>query len=125
MTLSGVLLWAAALIFGAIGALFLFAPVRWARTVEISLPTPMSRTDLRATYGGFDFAMGVFLAICAARPEWHAPGLLAAGLALLGFALGRLLGFLAERSAQRLMVLFLAVEVIGGALCLWAYGTIS
>lgn len=121
MTLAWVLLWAWALIFGVIGLMFLFAPVRWARLVEISLPTPMSRTDLRATYGGFDLAMGVFLAISAQRPEWHGPGLLAAGLALFGFALGRLAGFLVERRADRLMVLFFVVEVIGGALCLWAY----
>jgi uncharacterized protein YjeT (DUF2065 family) len=121
VTLAAILLWAGALIFGVIGLLFLFAPVRWARLVEISVPTPMSRTDLRATYGGFDLAMGAFLAISAMRPEWHGPGLVAAGLALLGFALGRLVGFIVERRAERLMLLFFASEVIGGALCLWAY----
>jgi hypothetical protein len=124
VTLPALLLWLGALVFGVIGLLFLAAPVRWARLVEISLPTPMSRTDLRATYGGFDLALGIFLAICALNPAWHAPGLLACGLALLGFAAGRLVGFLAEGSAQRLMLIFFALELIVGAASLWAYSTV-
>ena len=125
MTLARLILWFDALLFGVIGALFLAAPVRWARVVEISVPTPMARTDLRATYGGFDLALGVFLALCAVRPEWYRPGLLVCALALFGFAAGRLLGIAVERTAHRLMLLFLAVELLNGGVALWAFRALS
>jgi hypothetical protein len=75
----------------------------------------MARTDLRATYGGFDFAIGVFLGLCVLRPEWTRPGLFALGLAAAGFAGGRLLGILIEGTATPLMVVFAAIEAGGAA----------
>ncbi len=110
MTLAKVGLLFAALVFIGIGLGFLVAPVQLASVVEISLPTPMARTDFRATYGGFDLAMGVFLALCALRPTWIRPGLLAVGLAAAGFGSGRLIGILVEGTATFLMVMFVALE---------------
>ena len=49
----------ASLVFLGIGVVFLVAPVHWATLVEIELPTSMARTDLRATYGGFDLGWSV------------------------------------------------------------------
>ena len=121
MTLARSLLWLSALVFAAIGVLFLVAPVTWARVVEISLPTAMARTDLRATYGGFDLAFGAFLAICAMNPAWFRPGLLGTGLVLLGFGLSRLLGIVLEGEGHRLMWTFLLLELAGGGLSLLAF----
>lgn len=121
MTFGRLLLWLSALVFAGIGAGFVTRPVSWARLVEIDLPTAMARTDLRATYGGFCLAFGIFLALCALRPAWLRPGLLAAGLVLLGFGLARLSGIVLERQGHRLMWLFLVLELAGGALALIAF----
>ena len=115
MTLARVLLLLGALIFVFIGVVFLAAPVEWARVVQIELPTPMARTDLRATYGGFDLGFGVFLALCAFRREWLRPGLAAAGVGLAGFGLARSFGMVAEGAASPLMV-SLAVAELSGAI---------
>jgi hypothetical protein len=60
-----------------------------AAITEISLPTAMARTDLRATYGGLDLAVGIFLWICARRDQWIRPGLVALALTAAGFGGGR------------------------------------
>lgn len=112
MTLARGALLLGALILAGIGLGFLIMPVQWAAIIEISLPTAMARTDLRATYGGFDLAFGVFLGLCALRPEWIRPGLVALGLAATGFGGGRLLGILLEGTASPLMVAFAALEVV-------------
>lgn len=121
MSFARILLWLSALVFGTIGLLFVIAPVSWARVVEISLPTAMARTDLRATYGGFDLAFGIFLAACALTPHWLRPGLLAGGLVLLGFGLSRLLGIVLEGEGHRLMWTFMLLELAGGGLSLLAF----
>lgn len=111
--------------FAGIGVGFLLKPVSWAAWLDIVVPTPLARTDLRATYGGFDLAFGVFLLLAARRPDWVAPGLVANALALGGFALGRLLGFAAEGTVSARLVPFLVIELAGVALSLHAYGKIQ
>ena len=119
MTRERTILGLGALVFISIGAMFLIAPVYWATVVDISLPTAMARTDLRATYGGFDLFFGLFLGLCTLRTDWIRPGLVALGLALAGFALGRLVGFALERTADSLMIWFCVLEAAGSALSLW------
>lgn len=121
MTLGRIVLWLLALVFGVIGLLFVIAPVSWARVVEISLPTAMARTDLRATYGGFALAFGVFLGACALNSPWLRPGLLASALVLLGFGLSRLLGIALEGEGHRLMWAFLVLELVCAGLSLYAF----
>jgi len=111
MTPAKAVLLCGAAVFLGIGIMFLAAPVHWGSVVEISLPTAMARTDFMATYGGFDFAIGVFLGICAWRSEWVRPGLLAMGLAAAGFGGGRTLGMLVEGTASPLMLIFAAIEI--------------
>jgi hypothetical protein len=108
-----------ALVFIAIGAMFLIAPAYWAAVVEIPLPTPMARTDLRATYGGFNLGFGFFLGLCTLRADWLRPGLIALGLALAGYASARLVGVIVEGHAHRLMIFFLALEAIGATIALY------
>ena len=110
------LLLLAAVVFIGIGVVFVFAPVDWARVVDIELPTPISRTDLRATYGGFDLGFGVFLAFCALRRDWIRPGLAAMAIALAGFAGGRTYGILVDGCPSMLMPSFAILEASGSIL---------
>jgi hypothetical protein len=111
MRLARAVLILAAVVFALIGLGFLIAPVAWASVVEIALPTATARTDLRATYGGFDLGVGLFFGLCARRLEWIRPGLAALGLAAAGFGGGRLLGIVAEGSASALMGGFALLEL--------------
>jgi hypothetical protein len=111
MMLARAALILAAVVFVLIGVGFLIAPVSWASVVEIALPTATARTDLRATYGGFDLGVGLFFGLCALRLEWIRPGLAALGLAAAGFGGGRLLGIVIEGSASPLMGIFVMLEL--------------
>ena len=106
------LLLASALIFVFVGAAFLLIPEQYARVLELSAPTAMARTDVRATYGGLELGIGIFLIICVIRSEWLRPGLCALGLATGGFATGRMIGILIEGTVNRLMLGFLVLEII-------------
>ena len=112
MKLARFLLFASALIFIIVGAGFLVIPRPYADVLEISLPTAMARTDVRATYGGLELGFGIFLILCVVRREWIRPGLWALALATGGFATGRLIGFLAEGTISNFMLVFLALEVV-------------
>ena len=120
MLLAHIILLATALVLSIIGIGFLWAPEAWARTIEVGASTPMARTDIRATYGGFVLAAGVCLAVPAFHLDWVKPGLFACGLIYTGFAGGRLIGIVLERQAARLMIFFLVVEVLGAALSFFA-----
>lgn len=111
----------AAVAFAVIGIGFLIAPTAWARAIEIAVSTATGRTDVRATYGGFVLAAGIFLAVCAVHTEWIRPGLVACALILAGFAAGRLVGLVMEGSLSRLMLVFLAIELVGTAAAIVAF----
>jgi Domain of unknown function (DUF4345) len=120
MSLAKIGLRVAAVALIVIGVGFLVVPVGWASIVEIVLPTAMARTDLRATYGGFDLGIGVFLWLCALRPEWTKPGVVALALGATGYGGGRLLGIFVEREAHPLMVLFVVIETATALFALYA-----
>jgi hypothetical protein len=112
-------------IFAIIGIGFLTWPVSWAAAVEVQLPTAMGRIDVRATYGGFCLAFGVWLLFAACVAPYSRAGLLCCALVLAGFAFGRALGAALEGTLPRLMAFFLAVEVAGAVVTFlgWrAYG---
>ena len=125
MAFARIVLVVMALVFATIGIGFLWAPTSWARAIDVVVTTPMGRTDVRATYGGFVLAFGVFLAVAAALPELARPGLLACGLALAGFAGGRLVGLAAEGTLSGLMITFLIVEVVGAVLSWYAFARLG
>ena len=95
MKLARMVLWFAAIGFLGFGIAFTLWPLPMARLIEIPLPTSTARIDFAATYGGFEIGFGVFLAACARRTEWLAPGLWATASALAGFAAIRLYGLIA------------------------------
>ena len=110
MALAKVLLRLGALVMAIVGIGFLAVPVEWAAIVDIRLPTATARTDLRATYGGFDLAVGVYLWLCSRREDWIRPGLTALGIVAAGFGGGRLIGMVIEGSAAPAMLGFAALE---------------
>jgi len=102
----------AALVFIVIGAGFVVFPAQLAALTDIVLPTAMARTDLRATYGGFNVGIGLFIGCCALRPAWLRPGVLGVALAAVGYGGGRLLGMVVEGTASPLMLFFLVLEIV-------------
>lgn len=121
MPITRSLLWSAAVIFVGIGIAFLFWPVPLGGMVEISLQSPTAWTDFLATYGGLQLGFGIFLVICARRPERTRVGLLAAGCALAGFAGGRIYGLATAAGAPKPIIYgYLALEVFGAAVAFWA-----
>ena len=106
------LLLSSALIFVAVGAVFLAFPQQYGQLLELSLPTAMARTDVRATYGGLELGLGVFLILCVVRREWTRAGLWALALATGGFAAGRIVGLAFERTISSVMAGFLALEIV-------------
>jgi Domain of unknown function (DUF4345) len=111
MKLARFLVFASAMIFILVGAAFLLIPSQYAHVIEISLPTAMARTDVRATYGGLELGFGIFLTLCVLRRDWIRPGLWALALATGGFATGRLVGFVAEGTISNFMLVFLVLEL--------------
>lgn len=111
MKLARSVVFASALIFIVVGAGFLLIPRQCADILEISLPTAMARTDVRATYGGLELGFGIFLILCVVRHEWMRPGLWALALTVGGFATGRLVGLIAEGTINNFMLFFLVLEL--------------
>jgi len=113
-----VLIVIAALIFTGFGVWFLIKPTALAG-IGIEVTRPSARTDIRATYGGFELGVAAFLFWCASREDWHHIGLIAATLFVAGFGAGRATGILCEGGATAFMWSLLAVEVAYTACALW------
>ena len=69
--------------FAGVGVLFLLDPTGMAARVGVTLTGATADNDVRAVYGGLQLGCCAFLALCALRPAWHAPGV-AAQLLLFG-----------------------------------------
>jgi hypothetical protein len=121
MSLPRTMLALTAVGFLGFGLAFTFRPDQMAALIEIALPSATARVDFAATYGGFELGVGAFLLYCARRPGWLEPGLLAATLALSGFAMIRLLGIAASGGQVRSAIYgALALETLGVLVNGWA-----
>ena len=76
--------------FLGFGLWLLFEPAALEK-VGIGATTKVGTVELRAFYGGMEIGLGLFLALCLARPEWRAAGLWLVLLANGGAGLARLL----------------------------------
>ena len=108
----------AAVIFAGFGVWFLIKPAALGG-IGIEVNGPSARTDIRATYGGFELGIAAFLFWCAARGDWHHVGLVAATLCVAGFGVGRGVGILLEGGATTFMWSLLAIEVAYTACAVW------
>lgn len=112
-----------ALVFGGFGAAFAFAPGTMASYVEIALPTATATVDFRATYGGLEIGIALFLLYCAADRARVRMGLVAQVATLGGLAAARAAGIAAGGPDLGLNPTLLAAELSGVALgvaALWA-----
>jgi hypothetical protein len=122
MHLPRVVLWLSAVSFAGFGTAFTLFPVRMAALVEIELPTDTARTDLVATYGGFELGVAFFLWLCTRDDARVRLGLLASGCALTGFASARLFGILTSNAVRPAIYAALTLEILGAVLSFWAAG---
>ncbi len=113
MNLARGVLGACALVYLALGAWLLARPQGLA-AVGVDASTPPARTELRATYGGLELGLGLFLAWCLLGDVGRLrAGLWAAALTIGGFGAGRLVGLVVDRPPERVFLALLAVEVLG------------
>ncbi|MFC8042521.1 DUF4345 family protein [Nocardia sp. NPDC057353] len=108
----------AALAFALMGLAALAAPGRIVAPFGLRADTPTARSEVRAVYGGFGIAMAGLLAAAAAGGA-PAGAVLAAGVALLGMAAGRLVSRLLDSAVPFYPVhCYLLIELgAGAALC--------
>jgi hypothetical protein len=118
MTLWRLVLALIALTYAALGFMFLFNPDDWSGMLSIGFTTPAGRTDFRATYGGLEFGLGVFLLLCALRGEFVRLGLFAGACALVAMATARSTGLLLDGFSFMQLLIALS-EWVGGALATW------
>ena len=79
-----------AVFFLGMGVYALAAPAALIRPFGIALETPVSRSEVRAVYGGFGLAIAAVLTYAAFRGGDVQKGILiTVGAALVGMALGR------------------------------------
>ena len=107
--------------FAVIGTVFTVAPVTCAAFLDIHLTTPTARTDFRATYGGLDWGLAVFLAACLRDMRSVRAGLLAAASALAGAGVTRSAALCLDGPAAPLLYVLLASETLGAGIAFVAW----
>ncbi|MBL4871438.1 MAG: DUF4345 family protein [Robiginitomaculum sp.] len=113
------------LIFGGLftaifGLSFIFAPHMFFELYTGGgLTTPSAAIDVRSTYGGFSFGIGLFLLYCSKHNIRM--GLTASMLALIGIIPARLIGYGLDGAPTQYMNIFLGLEVLLLALSIIAY----
>src|SRR2546422_773211 len=113
MKFAVILLWVTAALFAGFGVGFVAAPEQLAKFITGSAPSiPTAVIDMRATYGGVAFGMGLFFGLCAARPRWVRPGLFGSLLVVASIAMARCVGLVVDRGPNAVMLLLLSTEVI-------------
>jgi hypothetical protein len=109
-----------------LGLWSLVRPEQVAGMADLGLASATARTDFLAVYGGFELGFGLFLAWCLRRTDRRAVGLVALGMALLGMALGRLLGLVtADGPVHPLETAILVSELAGVLLCAWGLRSVG
>jgi hypothetical protein len=113
----------AAAFFLGMGLFALVRPVVLIRPFGITLPTPVSRAEVRAVYGGFGLAIAGMLALAAAGHPAREGILITVAAALGGMALGRLIsGVIDMPKVFYPNWFYFVVEVVAAGALLWAAG---
>ncbi|NKY88617.1 DUF4345 domain-containing protein [Nocardia veterana] len=105
----------AAVFFGGMGLYALIAPALLARPFQFRVAGAVSRSEIRAVYGGFGVAMAAVLGWSAVGdgPQ-HSGTALTVGVALAGMAAGRVVSRLCDAPTGFYPIWFYClVEVIG------------
>ncbi len=96
----------------ALGVLYAVAPNVITDPTGFGPLTPTATTDIRATYGGLQLGLGIFLLWAASKPTRYRAGLVALCFMVPGLALSRFLGLLVDGDVKPLMWGVLAFEVV-------------
>ena len=105
--------------FVGFGAAFIAYPGDMASIVSLVLINATARTDVRATYGGLEFGVGVFFLTCAMRRDFVRVGLFAAACVLVGMATARTVGLMLDGFWQPIEWLITVTEFAGGFTATW------
>ena len=105
--------------FVGFGAAFIAWPGDMARIVSLALINSTARTDVRATYGGLEFGVGVFFLSCALRRDFVRVGLFASACVLVAMATARFVGLVLDGFWQPLELVVALVEAVGGLTATW------
>ena len=109
-----------AVFFFGMGIFALARPAALIRPFGITLPTPESRAEVRAVYGGFGLAIAGVLALAATDATLRAGILITMAAALGGMAFGRLVSGVVDRpKAFYPNWFYFVVEVVAAAALLW------
>lgn len=113
---TGVFLGLCGLAFVLIGANTFVDPLRAVAPLELNVNTVSALNELRATYGGMQVGIGLFLLAGARRAALARPALLAQALMVGGLAAGRLVSIglqgLPSGFVQGLLVLESVIAVV-------------
>jgi hypothetical protein len=117
--MSKLLVYATAVFFIVYGALFLLIPTGMAYWITGAELNPASAViDVRATYGGAQLAIGLMMFLVVKLKDDVELGLTFVAVVLLAMAFGRLVGLWSDGEANLVMYLYLAGELLFGALAL-------
>jgi hypothetical protein len=120
MTLTKILVFAGALMFGAFG---LFGMVDPARLMDLIHAHPKDITalnEVRAMYGGFELGITAFLIACLMGRWPLRAGLFLTTAIFVGAASGRGMSVLAEGMPDPFFVQIWIFELVFGAVCIFA-----
>ena len=114
-----------AVIFIGFGTAFLLIPATMSTWVGFTVNTPTAMADVRATYGGCELGVGLFLAFCLLRRTWIDAALILQVMTLAGYATGRVLGIAGDGPQQAITYIAFAVEAGGVAIALVALAMLA
>ena len=121
MAFARLIVYLNAVVFALYGLVFIFVPEFMASFVTDGRPSTASGViDMRATYGGMSLAVGLLLFHFAGRTEHVAVGLILVVVMMLCMAGGRVVGIVLDGSANTLMFVYLALEVVVAGLAMAA-----
>ncbi len=102
------------------GLVYLFAPESMTGPAGFGALDSGGRTDVRATYGGFQLGLGAFLLWAAAEERRVASALVLMALSIGAVGLSRAIGLLLDSSLNGFHAFGLATEISLTALTLFA-----
>lgn len=120
MTLIRAFLWFNLVMSVFFGGLYLFDPSIMAEPMGVTSTSPAGTNDLRATYGGFQLGVGVFLWWCLRDASRHGAGLVGLAAVIGGLGACRAIG-LAVDGVSGTMLGATLFELSWAGLCLYLY----
>jgi len=122
MKIEKLLVQLTAVFFLIYGVMFTFYPGIFSNIVTGGIPSTSSGfIDMRATYGGLSFAVGVLILLLSRNNGTLKLGLLSVAVVLLSMAAARTLGIIADGNPNKLMYIYLAAEVVPSLLAIVFY----